>query len=259
MSAQQTDMTYSLKHRVISWVSRNLFDNVSYTARNGLTKGLKRRGGLGWVPVEPEITPELLFWRNLDLRGKVVWDIGAFHGLLSLFFAKQARKVVAWEPNSANRQRLQDNLRLNGFNNVTVRPYGLASAASTMEMSFDPLAPGTASVDGKLTRGALRETIELRMLDDEQGLEPPDLIKVDVEGFELEVLKGASATLASRPTLFLEMHGSGEEDKRRRVEAIVEHLWNLGYRNILHVETKTQISRENSAVASRGHLYVRAE
>ena len=252
-------MTYSLKHRVISWVSRNFFDNVAYTARNGLTKGLKRRGGLGWVPVEPDITPELVFWRNLDLRGKIVWDIGAFHGLLSLFFANQARKVVAWEPNSLNRQRLQDNLRLNGFTNVTVRPYGLASRPSTAEMSFDPLAPGTASVDGKLTRGAQRETIELRVLDDEQGLDAPDLIKIDVEGFELEVLKGASKTLSSRPTLFLEMHGSGAEDKRRRVAAIVEHLWGLGYRNIFHVETKTQITPDNSAVASQGHLYVRAE
>lgn len=258
MTPQTADfgVTYSVKHRVISWISKNLFDNVSYTARNGLTKGLKRRGGLGWVPIEPEITPELVFWRNLDLRGKVVWDIGAFHGLLTLFFAKQARKVVAWEPNSLNRQRLQDNLRLNGFTNVTVRPYGLASTPSTAEMSFDPLAPGTASIDGGLARGARRETIELRVLDDEQGLESADLIKIDVEGFELEVLKGALRTLSSKPVLFLEMHGSGEEDKRRRVRAIVEFLWEQGYRNILHVETKTQIMPENSEVAARGHLYV---
>jgi hypothetical protein len=59
---------YSLKHKVISWVSKNLFDNVTYTVRNGLNKGLKRRGGLGWMPMENP-TPELDFWQALDLGG----------------------------------------------------------------------------------------------------------------------------------------------------------------------------------------------
>jgi hypothetical protein len=103
--------------------------------------------------------------------------------------------------------------------------------------------------------GTEHESVELRTLDAEQGLEPPDLIKIDVEGFELEVLKGAGKTLERGPDLFLEMHGAGAEDKRRRVRAIVEHLWRLGYRRILHVETGTAITPENADVASQGHLY----
>jgi hypothetical protein len=47
------------------------------------------------------------------------------------------------------------------------------------------------------------------------------------------------------------------EDKRRRVRAIADHLWALGYRRILHVESETQITPENSAAASQGHLYAR--
>jgi FkbM family methyltransferase len=251
-------VAYSLKHRVISWVSKNLFDNYTYTVRNGLNKGMRRKGGLGWVPVAPDITPELLFWEALDVRGKVVFDVGAFHGILSLFFAKQARQVVAFEPNSHNRKRLLENLALNGFKNVEIRPYGLASTASKLDMTFDPLAPGTASVDGKLRKeGVQHETIELRVLDDEQGLPDPDLIKVDVEGFELEVLSGARKTLAKKPRLFLEMHGADPEDKRNRVKAIVDFLWDVGYRDIEHIETKTKITPENTAVAAQGHLYVR--
>jgi hypothetical protein len=126
-------------------------------------------------------------------------------------------------------------------------------------MSFDPLAPGTASIDEKIAVGASHETIDLRTLDEEQGLQRPDLIKVDVEGFELEVLKGAGRTLELRPDLFLEMHGADAADKRRRVEAIVQHLWGLGYRNILHVETGVAITPENSATAAQGHLHVRAQ
>lgn len=248
-------MSLPLKHKIISWVSQNLFDNVTYTVRSGLNKGLRRRGGLGWVP-QQHMTAEHAFWASLDLRDKVVYDIGAFHGLLTIYFARTARKVVAWEPNSRNRNRLLENVRLNNFQNVIVRPYGLSSEAFTATMSFDPLVPGTSSIDRNIAHGASHETIEVRVLDAEHGLEPPDFIKIDVEGFELEVLKGAPRTLAKHPTLFLEMHGANMEDKRRRVQAIVEHLWELGYRDILHVESQTRIDPGNAAIAAQGHLYV---
>jgi FkbM family methyltransferase len=249
-------MSYPLKNRVISWVSQHMFDHLTYTVHNGLNKGLRRRGGLGWIPGGHD-NAEIRFWKSLDLRNKVVYDIGAFHGLLTLYFARSARRVVAWEPNRGNRARLEENLRLNSFSNVTVRPYGLSSKSMRAEMSFDPLTPGMATLDSGMASGATHETIELRTLDEEQGLDAPDLIKIDVEGFELEVLKGAVRTLERRPDLFLEMHGADPDDKRRRVVAIAEYLWAAGYRNILHVETGTAITPENAAVASQGHLYVR--
>jgi FkbM family methyltransferase len=248
---------YSLKHKVTSWVSKNLFDGMTYTVRNGLNKGLRRRGGLGWIPLDQD-NEEILFWKSLDLKGKVVYDIGAFHGLLTIYFASHADYVVAWEPTSRNRQRLNDNIRLNSFTNVIVRPYGLASKPSNAQMTIDPLEPGTASLDSGIALGGESETIELRTLDDEQGLRPPDLVKIDVEGFELEVLKGAGRTLEHKPDLFLEMHGASPEDKTRRVVAIVDHLWASGYRNIFHVETKLAITPQNAAEASQGHLYARA-
>ncbi len=190
-----------------------------------------------------------------------MYDIGAFHGLLTLYFARNAKHVTAWEPNSHNRRRLEENLKLNSFSNVTARPYGLSSCPMQAQMSFDPLAPGTASIDTGMDRGGEHETIELRTLDEEQGLEPPDLVKIDVEGFELEVLKGASRTLTPpdrRPRLFLEMHGADQADKRTRVRAIVEHLWALDYRDILHIESQTRITPENTDIAAQGHLYVKA-
>jgi FkbM family methyltransferase len=247
---------YSLKHKVTSWVSKNLFDGVTYTVRNGLNKGLRRRGGLGWIPVDQD-TEEILFWKALDLKGKVVYDIGAFHGLLTIYFAQHAHSVVAWEPNSRNRKRLNENIKVNSYSNVIVRPYGLASKPSKAQMTFDPLEPGTASLDSGIALGGESEIIEIRTLDDEQGLQPPDLVKIDVEGFELEVLKGAGRTLEPKPDLFLEMHGADPADKARRVRDIVDHLWAVGYRNILHVESKLAITPQNASQASQGHLYAR--
>lgn len=251
-------MPYPLKNRIVSWVSQHLFDNLTYTVRNGLNQGLRRRGGLGWIPLDQD-NPEILFWKSLDLKNKVVYDIGAFHGLLTLYFARQAKLVVAWEPNGKNRARLNQNMHLNSFSNVIVRPYGLSSKAMRAEMSFDPLTPGMASLDSGLAVGDEHETIELRTLDEEQGLQAPDFIKIDVEGFELEVLKGGVRTFEPRPDLFLEMHGADQADKRRRVTAIAEFLWALGYCDILHVESGTSITPENAAVAAQGHLYARRE
>ena len=67
---------YSRQHRTIAWVSRRLFDRFTYTVRHGLIRGMKRKGGLGWLPVGTT-TKEELFWRGVDLTG-LVYDVGAF-------------------------------------------------------------------------------------------------------------------------------------------------------------------------------------
>ena len=64
---------FSLVHRAISRVSRSM--KFVYTSRRGLTKGLKRRGGLGFLPGGVP-TAEEEFLRTLDLQGKTVFDVG---------------------------------------------------------------------------------------------------------------------------------------------------------------------------------------
>ena len=121
---------YTLKHQLLAWISRHLFDNATYTVRHGLLKGMKRKGGLGWVPAlfSPGImTAEHQFWCGLNLSGMTVYDVGAFHGLLTLFFASQAKAVVCFEPNTQNHKRLTENLMLNAIKNVEVRKVGVGS------------------------------------------------------------------------------------------------------------------------------------
>jgi FkbM family methyltransferase len=261
---------YSLKHQAIAWISQNLFDGFVYTARHGLLKGMKRKGGLGWVPrwaASSAETPEERFWRSLDLAGKTVFDVGAFHGLVTLFFSRTARQVISYEPNSANRARLRENLKLNSIANVVVRPVGLGSEPGTAEMVYDPKFSGGATLEQSIgeplrqTAGARTEQLQITTLDidiGEQRLPRPDFIKIDVEGWELEVLKGARGTLSSTaPDLFLEMHGQTMNEKKRKVAEVVEFLTAEGYRDIRHVESGTAITPANSEVAARGHLYCR--
>jgi FkbM family methyltransferase len=260
---------YSLKHRVIAWVSRTLFDNATYTVRHGLLRGMKRKGGLGWVPgfLSGEIeSKETQFWASLDLRGLVIYDVGAFQGLVALFFCRQAKLVVSYEPNSRNYRRLMENLALNKVANVKVRNVGVGSVPQRLTMVSTPLMPGGSTVDSKGKEQLLRadssvtEEIEITTLDQEvaSGMPVPDFIKIDIEGWELEALKGARQTLLDHhPALYLEMHGETMNEKRRKVTEIVDYLLESGYRDIRHVETDTALTQTNAAVAAEGHLYCR--
>ena len=260
---------YTLKHRLIAFISATLFDHVTYTVQHGFLKGMKRKGGLGWLPASVSGSAETLehhFWRSLDLKRLVVYDIGAFHGLLTLFFAGQARQVIAFEPSERNRKRLQENVDLNGLRNVTVRDVGIGSRADDIQLVSWALMPGGSTGDATIAE-ALRksnvaiqaEAIRITTLDQDiqdSGLPKPDFIKIDIEGMEIEALRGAAGTLrACRPALFLEMHGETMNLKRKKAGEIINFLIAAGYTRIEHIETGTLVNRENSHVAAQGHLY----
>ena len=126
MPTNYRSLHFGWKHRLVAGISQRV--NFTYTIRHGLAAGMRRRGGLGFVPWGPAETAETRFLRALNLDSKVVYDIGAFEGLLTMFFSRRARSVIAWEPNPGSRRGLLTNLRLNGLSNVLVRDVGLADA-----------------------------------------------------------------------------------------------------------------------------------
>jgi FkbM family methyltransferase len=261
---------YTLQHRIIAWLSLHLFDGVTYTVRHGLLHGMKRKGGLGWLPGRFSSmvdTPEYRFWKSLDLTGQIIYDVGSFQGLLALHFARKAKRVICYEPNPHNRARLQENIALNRLDNVSVRDVGLGSQPGQFEMVFQPLMPGGSSIEPKavdelLKSGApvVKLQIQIATLDQdrcEHALPDPDFIKIDTEGLELDILKGAQKTLQDcRPVLFLEMHGETMDEKRRKVAECVAFLEELRY-DILHVESGASITSANSEEAAEGHLHCR--
>jgi FkbM family methyltransferase len=248
---------YSLRHRAIAWISRHLFDRFTYTVRHGLIRGMRRRGGLGWIPVGAQ-TKEEMFWRDLPLAGLVVYDVGAFHGILTLFFASRCSQVVSYEPNEINHARLVENIRLNNLTNVRVRKLGVGSQPGSGTLRYSPEMAGGGTLDPNAS-GLFSQAIQITTLDYDiaaSALPAPDLIKIDIEGWELEALQGARATLdAHHPALFLEMHGETLREKRSKASAIVAFLCDAGYTDIVHVETGATITPGDETVAAEGHLY----
>ena len=263
---------YTWRQRLVSWFSMSLFDGATYTVRHGLLKGMKRKGGLGWLPAAISAnmsTAEERFWSEMDLAGMTVYDVGAFQGLLTLFFSLRAKRVVSFEPHQRNHKRLVENLTLNAVKNVEVRKVGVGSRPETRKLAGTVLMSRGATVDERTTADLRREQIKTSVeeipivaLDDEitlAGLPVPDFIKIDIEGWELEALRGAANILKfCQPALFLEMHGETIRQKKRKAAEIVDFLWGRNYRRIRHVESGASITPENAVLAMEGHLYCRS-
>ena len=261
---------YTLRHRVIATLSQRL-DGITYTQRHGLIRGMKRQGGLGFLPAilagGDHETAEHRFLKSLDLQNKSVYEVGAFQGILTLFFSSRAREVIAYEPNPPSYNRVMQNLRLNGRNNVRVRNLAVGATAGSITLLSDPLMPGGTSGDPtvagqiKGTKAATAVQVPVVTLDQDIAsaqLPPPHLIKIDIEGMELPALQGMTETLRQhRPDLYMEMHGATMDHKDANVRAIVDFVQALGYREILHVESGERITSANATRAREGHLFCR--
>jgi FkbM family methyltransferase len=263
---------YTLRHRVIASLSQRL-DGITYTQRHGLIRGMRRQGGLGFLPAVlaggDHETAEHRFLRQLDLTGKTVYEIGAFQGILTLFFSSRAREVIAYEPNPPSYHRVLQNLRLNGRSNVRVRHLAVGEVEGSLTLLCDPLMPGGTSGDptvaGQIKGSATATSVTVPVVtidNDIAGarLPPPDLVKIDIEGMELPALRGMTRTLREvHPELYMEMHGADLEQKETNVRNIVDFIAQLGYGYILHVESGERITPANATRARQGHLYARSD
>lgn len=226
---------------------------------------MKRKGGLGFLPVRGTPTREEEFLLSLPLDGKVVYDVGAFEGLLTLFFSRRARQVVAFEPNPRNFAKCMENLRLNGLTNVRVIAEGVSDSAGQLNLIFDPLMPGAGSAEkaiGQQISGSVNDarTVRIRVLPidehiENKGLPAPDLVKIDIEGLELAALQGMERLLAARfPDLYIEMHGATAKEKRENAEGVLGFLSAHDYK-VYDVENMRFLTVADLGEHLPSHLY----
>ncbi|MFI4916629.1 MAG: FkbM family methyltransferase [Phycisphaerales bacterium JB060] len=175
-------------------------------------------------PIDHEKFP-LGVLRQCVRPSDVVWDIGANIGMYSRFEVQAfgAAHVCAFEPMQENLSLLRENIRLGGISDrVTVVPIALGDQNTQMQLQIDDVQSATAVLDvvthGRPSEGRANvglpprtEEVEVRTLDSmiEQGeLPEPTLLKIDVEGAEALVLRGAERYLERDDTLLLiELHG----------------------------------------------------
>lgn len=179
--------------------------------------------------------------------GDVAIDIGANIGAHSLTMARlvgPAGRVLAFEPNPPVRRRLQRNVELNDLLQVTVIPRAAGACSARLQLmvpaedSREGANPGLASLVALETPHTIVD-VDVSPLDavaDALQVGRVAVIKIDVQGYECQVLQGAKKTLGvSAPVVMFEYEpwawsraGTTYEDARRLLESFSYDLWCVG-------------------------------
>lgn len=137
--------------------------------------------------------PLLRYLEATGTRFDLALDVGANVGITTMMLARMSSEVWAFEPDTANRSLLRHHLELNGFNNVRVHSCALGDRNDTAILNLMESAGHHSLGDVQPGKSRGRAQIELRRLDgllENSGCLRVDFLKIDVEGFEKEVLLG---------------------------------------------------------------------
>jgi FkbM family methyltransferase len=207
-----------------------VLDPLDWTAKEILMTGTYEPGT--WRIIEEHLP-----------RGGAFIDVGAHIGYYSLKAARQvgeSGRVIAIEPNPLTVEQLRENVRASGASEVAVQEIACSDRESVLELFASPRNfTGKSSLSRANAAGwpavgtPVPYRVRARPLDAvsaEMNLKRVDVIKVDVEGAELLVLKGARETLARfRPVLVVEIIDSQLKQMGTSAAELAQFLTGAGY------------------------------
>jgi len=186
------------------------------------------------------------FVASLPLNGGVCVDIGANLGLHTVLLSNlvgSGGRVFAFEPEARNFELLEYNLRRNGLANVAASRCALGSAEGVCQLNLSPDNFGDHKIGGQ-SRGPAQE-VRITTLDTALQHVPDGsvrLIKIDVQGYELEVLRGMKGTLERNADVILLLEispthlaevGTSATELVSAIRALGFYGWEIGEDRVL--------------------------
>tara|TARA_B100001057_G_scaffold293211_1_gene293299 strand:- start:95 stop:670 length:576 start_codon:yes stop_codon:yes gene_type:complete len=151
--------------------------------------------------IDPNGNYDILSKHVSGKKLRTIIDVGAWWGPWSLHWQPHADKLEIFEPNRKILPMLEHNIST--YNNCTLHKTALGDKKGTVSMRY-----ATHSGTNHVTES--EGDIEMRTLDS-YNFNNVDVIKIDVEGYELSVLNGAKQTITEqKPLLQIEMNKAGE-------------------------------------------------
>jgi FkbM family methyltransferase len=234
---------------------------IALLGRNGLTRVVNGTDRLLVLPrfrgvpesYEPEAWHQIMSLLKPD---SVVVDVGAYIGLYTVAIARRmgpAGKVIAFEPDPDSFAALKAHVQLNRVSDHVE----LIQAAAGAESGTVPFEAGRHSMS-RIAGKQAKDTNVVRAvrLDTVLANKRVDILKIDVEGFEEQVVRGASGILESPGraphTIFIEVHPYAWEELGVTSESLLKLLESSGYRVFdLQGRAITSITTYGQIVAKR--------
>ncbi len=221
---------FFVQTRYVRIVGRQIFPVYSVTIPGGSTLYLRSRLGFDAATVS-EVVYKRIYERFFSLKsGDTVIDAGAHIGSFTVMAAGEvgpSGRVVSLEPSNQNFEMLDRNVRSNHLTNVNILKLAAGSAEGTGELKLYNRLGGNSFYVRKVPQTG-SEHVKITTLDSvfqQLKLARVDFVKIDVEGYELEVLTGASKILGDyHPKIVLETHDFGPS-----VEDLTKYLNTFGY------------------------------
>lgn len=187
---------------------------------------------------------------HLARQGDVFFDVGANVGYFSIGVARRVPgvRVVAFEPQPTLARTIALSAALNGLDNVLVIPVMLGARDGSAQLFVPSHSVHASAVSPSRSARALTSPIEtLAGLIDRRSLPWPTLVKIDVEGAEFEVFKGAARVLRENPPyLVFESNEHAERFGYSRRD-LLDYLHDLGYFTFFAINPDGSFLRLSSA------------
>jgi FkbM family methyltransferase len=181
---------------------------------------------------------------NEHWKGKKLFiDVGSNVGTYAVMLAGKGLDVIAFEPAYENFKALNINMMINGYEKqLRAFNFGLSNERRIVGFNYDPMNTGASHLDtipyeNEISaKRAIHTEIELQIFDDltsKLNIDPNDgvLIKIDVEGMELQVIDGAKNFIKNHKNLTMVM-----ECAHTRKEDLMKKLDSLGSFEYLEVD-----------------------
>lgn len=181
------------------------------------------------------ICTEFLISSGVIKKRDTVLDIGANIGYYALIEAQlvgTGGTVYAIEPVAGNYRMLKNNVRLNGLANVSTYQLAFGDRNEHAEI-FVSNKSNLCAMNKDAVGGEVLGVQDVQMMTVDQflvGKKPPSLVRMDVEGFEYEIIKGMEQTLKGKPNILLELHAQPSYLEPEKLDELLQILEDCQYR-----------------------------
>ncbi len=195
----------------------------------------------GWieeVSYEKKVTDTI---KSLLKKNDIFIDVGAnsgYYSLLASYIVSKRGKVFAFEPVKDTYMRLLKNKKINKFINIFTYNIALGNYNGKIKINISKYSDGQNSI-GPIKDSYKQINVNIRKLDTvikNSDIKKIKLIKIDAEGYELEVLKGSIKLLKFNPKIVFEYNKESVYRNKLDYNLIFEFLTDLGYSKFTQIE-----------------------